>query len=584
MNSRNSKPRKSARPSGAFKKEGSERPFRSDRKGGSSKNSDVKPYKSRNTDNSDRPSKDGGYKKRTFGSESSRDSVFSKKPYERNSGKGRSSEGGSDYKPRRTFNKDDRGEGREKRPYTRNTRNDFPKREEGGSDYEPRRTFNKDERGEGREKRPFTRNTRSDFPKREEGGSDYKPRRTFNKDDKGEGREKRPFTRNTRSDFPKREEGISDYKPRRTFNKDERGEGREKRPFTRNTRSDFPKREESGSDHKPRKTFNKDDRGEGREKRPYQRKDTSDKKPFLRNSDPEKPFTSFKRDYKSKERGPKKPYESKGGEDTYLGKYFKLKEDRLPESTRRRNFKAPNPDVEIAETETRLNKYIANSGICSRREADELIFAGDISVNGKKVTEMGYKVQPGDVVKYGKRILSREKMMYVLLNKPKDFITTTEDPEERKTVLELVKNACKERIYPVGRLDRNTTGLLLLTNDGELTQKLTHPSFNIKKIYAVELNRPISPEDAQKILDGLYLDEGKAVVDSIAILDETRQNVGIEIHIGWNRIVRRLFETVGYDVVKLDRVMYAGLTKKDLPRGHWRHLTEKEVLTLKHFM
>ena len=191
---------------------------------------------------------------------------------------------------------------------------------------------------------------------------------------------------------------------------------------------------------------------------------------------------------------------------------------------------------------------------------------------------------PSDSVKYGNKLLSREKMVYLLLNKPKDFLTTTNDPEERKTVMALIANACKERIYPVGRLDRQTTGLLLFTNDGELTEKLTHPSHNVKKIYQVELNKPISEEDAEAILGGLYFEEGKATVDSMAVLDKTRTLVGIEIHIGWNRIVRRMFEAKGYEIVKLDRVSYAGLDKKDLPRSNWRILTEKEVVMLKHFV
>lgn len=206
-----------------------------------------------------------------------------------------------------------------------------------------------------------------------------------------------------------------------------------------------------------------------------------------------------------------------------------------------------------------------------------------IKVNGKVTDILGYIVKDGDTVKYGSKILNREKMVYVLLNKPKDFITTTTDPQERETVMNLVKNACKERIYPVGRLDRATTGLLLFTNDGELTEKLTHPSYNIKKIYQLELDRPLSVDDANSILEGLYFDEGKAIVDSMAVLDSERKTIGIEIHIGWNRIVRRMFEAKGYDVVKLDRVLYAGLTKKDLPRGHWKHLSEKEVVMLKHF-
>lgn len=234
--------------------------------------------------------------------------------------------------------------------------------------------------------------------------------------------------------------------------------------------------------------------------------------------------------------------------------------------------------------ELRLNRYIANAGVCSRREADSLIAAGEIKVNGEVVTEMGYKVQPTDTVQYGKTNLNREKLVYVLLNKPKDTITTTEDPEGRRTVMDLVKESSKERIFPVGRLDRNTTGLLLFTNDGEVAQKLSHPSHRNKKIYQVELDKPLTEEHLGQIAAGVELEDGKAEVDDVAVVAGNPHFVGIEIHIGRNRIVRRIFEYLGYDVVSLDRVQYAGLTKKDLPRGKWRFLNEKEVIRLKYFM
>lgn len=231
----------------------------------------------------------------------------------------------------------------------------------------------------------------------------------------------------------------------------------------------------------------------------------------------------------------------------------------------------------------RLNKFIANSGVCSRREADELITMGLISVNGKVVTTLGHKVNPGDEVRHENRVLRAEKPVYILMNKPKGFLTTTSDPEERSTVMNLVGNVIKERIYPVGRLDRNTTGLLVLTNDGDLAEKLMHPSHNVKKIYRVELDRPLTRTDATKIMDGVQLEEGRAVVDDLAYVSEDKKTVGLEIHIGWNRVVRRIFESLEYQVVKLDRTMYAGLTKKDLPRGEWRFLTREEIVLLKHF-
>ena len=231
----------------------------------------------------------------------------------------------------------------------------------------------------------------------------------------------------------------------------------------------------------------------------------------------------------------------------------------------------------------RLNKYIANSGICSRREADQLITEGTIKVNGVVVIELGYKVKPEDSVKYNNKVLKPEKFAYVLLNKPKDFITTMDDENERKTVMQLVANATNERIYPVGRLDRNTTGLLLFTNDGELAQKLTHPSNKVKKIYEVELDKPLTAEDFDKIADGkIHLFDGPVKVDEIAIISPSKKMIGIEIHEGRNRIVRRIFESLGYDVLKLDRVMYAGLTKKNVSRGSWRYLTATEVNKIKY--
>ena len=230
----------------------------------------------------------------------------------------------------------------------------------------------------------------------------------------------------------------------------------------------------------------------------------------------------------------------------------------------------------------RLNKYIANAGVCSRREADKLIQAGEVKVNNKVVTELGFKVSPSDTVKYKGKVLSTEKYVYVLLNKPKDFITTTKDPEGRRTVMELIANACEERIYPVGRLDRNTTGLLLFTNDGTLAEKLAHPSGKVKKVYQVMLDKPLTANDFHKIQEGLELEDGQAVVDDIAVISPDKKMIGLEIHIGKNRIVRRIFEHLGYEVVKLDRVIYAGLDKKNLPRGKWRFLNEKELIRLKY--
>ena len=226
----------------------------------------------------------------------------------------------------------------------------------------------------------------------------------------------------------------------------------------------------------------------------------------------------------------------------------------------------------------RLNKYLANAGVCSRREADEFIQAGVVTVNGEVVTELGTKVLRTDEVKFHDNPVSLEKKVYVLLNKPKDYVTTSDDPQQRKTVMDLVKNACPERIYPVGRLDRNTTGVLLLTNDGDLASKLTHPKFLKKKIYHVHLDKNVTAHDMQQIAEGIMLEDGEIKADAIEYADEKdKKQVGIEIHSGKNRIVRRIFESMGYRVVKLDRVQFAGLTKKNLRRGDWRYLTEEEV-------
>jgi 23S rRNA pseudouridine2605 synthase len=264
-------------------------------------------------------------------------------------------------------------------------------------------------------------------------------------------------------------------------------------------------------------------------------------------------------------------------------KSIKLDRSSLPDRTSspkkvvRRGEKNENPDL------MRLNKYIANSGISSRREADRLIEAGAVSVNGVIVTELGTKVGPGDKVQYGDQTINREKPRYVLLNKPKGYITTVDDPDKRKTVMSLVAGACKERIYPVGRLDRNTTGLLLFTNDGTIAKKLTHPRYGIKKIYHVEIDKNLTRADFLKITEGFKLDDEVITVDAIEYIGDgkDKKQIGIELHSGQNRIVRRIFEHFEYKVLRLDRVYYAGLTKKNLPRGNWRLLDEQEINLLK---
>jgi len=276
--------------------------------------------------------------------------------------------------------------------------------------------------------------------------------------------------------------------------------------------------------------------------------------------------------------GGDRPQRSYGNRDSYSrpirrtadydpnAKYSKKKQIEYKEQ-----FVDPNEPI-------RLNKFLANAGVCSRREADEFITAGVVSVNGEVVTELGTKIKRGDEVKFHDQAVSIERKIYVLLNKPKDTVTTSDDPQARRTVMDLVKGACSERIYPVGRLDRNTTGVLLLTNDGDLASKLTHPKYLKKKIYHVHLDKNLTKADMEQIAAGIQLDDGEIQADAISYTDDFKKDeVGIEIHSGKNRIVRRIFESLGYKVVKLDRVFFAGLTKKGLRRGEWRYLTEQEV-------
>lgn len=298
------------------------------------------------------------------------------------------------------------------------------------------------------------------------------------------------------------------------------------------------------------------------------------------------------RDYKPGERTAPakkfgdKPFRSRPTEQKPLSARPKYRSDDKKWSSEEQfvNKRAKKPLAANEVELIRLNRFIANAGICSRRKADELIAAGVVSVNGEPVTELGFKVHPiKDVVRYNGETLKREKMVYVLLNKPKDYITTTDDPQERKTVMNLVEKASRERIYPVGRLDRNTTGLLLMTNDGDLADKLSHPKNNITKLYNVELNKNLAQGDLNKIAFGLELEDGLIKPDQVSyVAGGSKREVGIQIHSGKNRVVRRIFESLGYEVVKLDRVVYSNLTKKDLPRGRWRYLEEKEIIQLKH--
>ena len=289
-------------------------------------------------------------------------------------------------------------------------------------------------------------------------------------------------------------------------------------------------------------------------------------------------------------------YRQQGGYNNRQGGYNNRQQGNFNNNRRGGNFNrqggqrfTPRPqpviyDMPIMDPneEIRLNKFMANAGICSRREADELIQQGLVKVNGVAITELGTKIKHDDVVEYNDKVVTLENKCYILLNKPKDCVTTSDDPDGRLTVMDLVKNACKERIYPVGRLDRNTTGVLLLTNDGDLASKLTHPKYVKKKIYQVWTDKDIAEEDMQRLADGIELEDGPIHADAISYVnDHDKNQAGIEIHSGRNRIVRRMFESLGYRVTKLDRVYFAGLTKKNLPRGRWRYLTQEEVNFLK---
>ncbi len=296
----------------------------------------------------------------------------------------------------------------------------------------------------------------------------------------------------------------------------------------------------------------------------------------------DKPFTPRKESDQWRKRAPRKDEEDFGAADdkpktpSYGRPYDAKKKYQSKKRFTKGTF---GQQAEKAPSDlTRLNKYLANAGVSSRREADKLIESGIVTVNGKVITELGYKISPGDEVKFGGAILRKEKPVYILLNKPKDYITTSKDPQERRTVMHLIEGACKERVYPVGRLDRMTTGLLLFTNDGEMAKRLTHPAHGAKKMYHVSLDQNLSLADMKTIQNGVELEDGKAEVDAIEFVEGAgRKEVGIELHSGRNRVVRRIFESLGYNVVKLDRVTFAGLTKKDLQRGYWRKLSEKEV-------
>jgi 23S rRNA pseudouridine2605 synthase len=499
-------------------------------------------------------------------------------------------EGSSEERPRRSF-----GDG-ERKP--------FVKREDGKYESSgPRKSYGDGEKrsytkregsSEERPRRSFGDGERKPFVKREDGKYESSgPRKSYGdgekrsytkRDSTSEDRPRRSFGDGERKPFVKREDGkYESSAPRKSYGDGEKrsytkreggSEDRPRRSFGDGERKPFAKREDGKYESSaPRKSY-----GDG-EKRSYTKREGSaedrprrsfgdgERKPFVKRegADSDRPRKTYgeKRDFD-------KPYETKLS-----------KSERVVEKSKKAGPSKTSTQKNVSDDAVRLNRYVANAGICSRREADVLIATGVVTVNGKIVTEMGYKVNPTDVVNYGGVPIKNEVKKYLLLNKPKDYITTMDDPEERKTVMELIRKACKERLYPVGRLDRNTTGVLLFTNDGDLTAKLTHPKFGVRKIYHVILDKRITSEDFKTLAEGVELSDGFIKPDAIEYVGEGKSELGVEIHSGRNRIVRRLFEHLGYEVMKLDRVAFAGLTKKDLPRAKFRFLTPKEVDFLK---
>ncbi|WP_291529973.1 pseudouridine synthase [Bacteroides sp. UBA939] len=416
--------------------------------------------------------------------------------------------------------------------------------------YRPRFNPNADGNSE-RPQRPY--NERPSY-NREDGNRAYRPH--FNSE--GGDRPQRPsYGNNSGGDRP--------YRPR--FNNE--GGDRPQRPYS-NDRPQRP-RFNSGDGQQQQRSYNND-----RPYRPRYNNDEGDR--------PQRPYSGGS-SYGGSSYGdrPQRPRFNPNGGGGRPGGYNRPQQRRTPDYdpnakySKKKQMEYKEQFIDPNEP-IRLNKFLANAGVCSRREADEFITAGVVSVNGTVVTELGTKIKRGDEVKFHDQIVSIERKIYILLNKPKDTVTTSDDPQARRTVMDLVKGACDERIYPVGRLDRNTTGVLLLTNDGDLASKLTHPKFLKKKIYHVHTDKNITKADMDQIAAGVQLDDGEIHADAISYSDDVKRNeVGIEIHSGKNRIVRRIFESLGYKVMRLDRVFFAGLTKKGLRRGEWRFLTEQEV-------
>ncbi|WP_286842873.1 MULTISPECIES: pseudouridine synthase [Sphingobacterium] len=510
---------------------------------------------------------------------------------DKNNSFGKKSYGSNDQSERGSFRKDDI---RENRSFGSKKFSDKPSFRGDNNSF---RSKDNSEKSFGRGGRSFDKNDSSrSFDKKDSFNKFDRSERSFDKKDN--------FKRSDRNDSSRSfDRSERSFDKRDSFKRTDRNDS--SRSFDRSERS-FDKRDSfkctdrndsSRSFDRSERSFDKRDSFKRSDRndtpRSFDRSERSfDKKDNFKRSDRNDSPRSFDRSERSFDK--RDSFKRSDRNDSSRPSNRKFDGDKSRNFDDNKNFgdkqyiKRPKKKAEDAEDDglVRLNRYIANAGICSRRKADELITAGVIWVNGEPVTELGTKVDPAtDEIRYNNERLKREKNVYVLLNKPKDYITTTDDPQERHTVMELVSKATKERIYPVGRLDRNTTGLLLMTNDGSLAEKLSHPRNSISKIYNVELNKSLTQGDFNKISFGIELEDGVIKPDDLSYVQGgSKREVGIQIHSGKNRIVRRIFESLGYEVVKLDRVVYANLTKKDLPRGRWRYLEEREIVQLKHLI
>lgn len=441
--------------------------------------------------------------------------------------------------------------------------------------------------GASRDGKPYEKRDVKSILKGTRGGAKYTPNQSRDND-----------SPSFKPNFEKREENRNSYEKRSSENRDNSFQ-REGKPFERSGNRPYSTDRSEGRPYSPDRSGNRPFSSDRNESRPYS-SDRSGNRPFSSDRNESRPFSSDRNDGgrpRFKPTGGRPRFSVKKEGETGNGNYIETRFDNQDSSRRPRIRTSDyNPNAKYSKKKqleyrrneidftkpVRLNKFLANAGICSRREADEFIKAGVITVNGEFVTEMGVKVMHTDKVMFHNQLVRSERKVYLLLNKPKDTVTTSEDTHDRRTVLDLVKNACSERIYPVGRLDRNTTGVLLLTNDGDLASRLTHPKYDKKKIYHVTLDKPLEIPDFESVLAGVMLDEEKIAADALDFIkDDDFRQIGIEIHSGQNRVVRRIFEKLGYKVVRLDRVFFAGLTKKNLPRGKYRFLTEREVNMLK---